>query len=95
MPWRGSGGRIAGDLPRRRLHSSRAAKARWSDAMLALGVVFLLVAVAVFVLLALAPTGYASSATGNPWILGLAGFLGLVLVGLGVYERRRIGAGRG
>jgi hypothetical protein len=42
----------------------------------------------VFALLALAPTGYASGATSNPWILAVGGAIGLVLIAFGLWERR-------
>jgi hypothetical protein len=73
---------------RGRLSSNRTGKAGWSDLWAILGAVFLVVAVGVFALLALAPTSYSSTATNNPWVLAIGGGIGILLIVLGLVHRR-------
>ncbi len=59
----------------------------WSDVLLAIGVVFLLLAVAVNVLLLASPF-IATPSVWTPYEDVLGGGIGLLLIGLGIYHRR-------
>lgn len=61
--------------------------AGWHDALLALGIIFLLLSVIVFALEALTPTGITNSGSFSPYLLPLGGILGIVLIVLGLWER--------
>ncbi|MGI0151949.1 MAG: hypothetical protein ACREC5_08445 [Thermoplasmata archaeon] len=72
----------------RRIAECRSGRARWSDVFLLLGVVFLILGIVVFALLALSPTGVTNTTSWNPWLLPLAGVFGLALIAIGLYHRR-------
>ena len=63
-------------------------KSSWSDVMIGLGVLFLFVALSVFLLLALQPTGVVNTTAWNPWLMPAGGAFGIVLLAFGVYHRR-------
>lgn len=71
----------------RGIRSSSAGKAGWADLWLALGAVFLIVAVVVFALLLLAPAGVSTPSSWSTVLAPLAGTFGIVLIGLGIYHR--------
>ena len=64
------------------------ARGRWSDVLMVFGIVFLLLAVVVFALFALGPTGLTNTSGSDSWLLPLGGALGLILIGLGMYQRK-------
>jgi hypothetical protein len=76
------------ELRRERLRRNRSGKAAWSDLFKLLGVVFLILAIVVFALLALTPTGVTTPPSWNVVLLPLAGGFGIVLIGIGMYESR-------
>ena len=63
-------------------------KSSWSDVMIGLGVLFLVVALSVFLLLALQPTGVVNTAALNPWLMPAGGVFGIALLSFGLYHRR-------
>ena len=69
----------------------RAGKTGWAEAILALGVVFLLLAVVAFALLLVSPFGVQTPSDWTPYLDGVAGAFGLVLVALGIYHREKRG----
>ena len=69
----------------------RSGRNGWAEALLALGVVFLLLAVAAFALLLIAPFGVETPSDWTPYLDGVAGAFGLVLVALGIYHREKRG----
>lgn len=66
----------------------RSGKGQWADVLTGLGVAFVVVALAVFVLLLVTPFGGGAPSSWNPYLLPLAGALGVILVSLGLYHRR-------
>ncbi len=67
------------------------ARGTWADIVLGLGVVFLMVAVLAFALLLGQPLGVQTPATWVPYVDGLGGAFGLILVALGLYHREKHG----
>lgn len=65
------------------------ARGTWADVVVGLGVVFLMVSVVAFALLAAQPFGLQTPGAWTPYIDGLGGVFGLVLVALGLYHRER------
>ncbi len=61
----------------------------WADVVLALGVLFLVVAVLAFSLLLLQPLGVQTPGAWTPYVDGAGGAVGLALVALGLYHRER------
>jgi len=72
----------------RRIRGNRSARASWSDVYKILGVVFLLLGIVVFALLALTPTGVTTPSSWNVVLIPLAGAFGIALIGIGMYEGR-------
>lgn len=73
---------------RRRIRRSTLGRGNssWADVFFAIGIVFLLLAVAVYVLLLLNPF-IAAPQSWNPALDVLAGAFGLILIGLGFWHR--------
>ena len=70
------------------MQANRLGRSTWSDVMIALGVLFLFTAFAVFFLLALQPTGAVNTSAWNPWLMPAGGIIGIALLAFGIYHRR-------
>lgn len=72
----------------RRRISDRSGRAGWTELLLGLGAIFLILAVVTFALLLLEPVVNHPGAW-DPWLAVLGGALGLLLIFAGIAHRRR------